>query len=332
MRMVEAYARSAQGDEAQARVLLARALACGRDDRTSQSFRWLVVGFRRMLALALRTGTEPEHARDLIARFAIAAESPDVDPWPWPIRIRTLGGFSVSVEGVAPAAGRKAQKKPLDMLKYVIAQGGREVSAAALEAALWPQAESSAEAFEVTLRRLRKLLANDEALSLVDGKLALNAGICWLDTWAFERAQSNAESLLNRRASRPDAASVAALCERALELYPGHFLAGDDDKPWLLGARQRLASKYQRLVIAAGLHWEEQGASARAERAYVAALELDPLAEPIYRRLMTLQTKAGRRAEALETYRRCRHMLSVVLGLAPSAETEAARRSLLESA
>ena len=45
---------------------------------------------------------------------------------------------------------------------------------------------------------------------------------------------------------------------------------------------------------------------------------------------MSLQAQQGRHAEALETYRSCRHMLSVVLGLQPSAETEAVRRGLLE--
>ena len=46
---------------------------------------------------------------------------------------------------------------------------------------------------------------------------------------------------------------------------------------------------------------------------------------------MSLQSQQGHRAGALETYRRCRHMLSVVLGLEPSAETEALRRGLNES-
>ena len=41
-------------------------------------------------------------------------------------------------------------------------------------------------------------------------------------------------------------------------------------------------------------------------------LELDPLAESLYRQLMSLQSQQGRRAEALETYRCCRHLLSVV--------------------
>ena len=60
------------------------------------------------------------------------------------------------------------------------------------------------------------------------------------------------------------------------------------------------------------------------------SLELDPLAESIYRRLMELQLHQGRRAEALETYRRCRQILSVVLGLAPCKETEQVHRQIVD--
>jgi DNA-binding SARP family transcriptional activator len=43
---------------------------------------------------------------------------------------------------------------------------------------------------------------------------------------------------------------------------------------------------------------------------------------------MICQRALGQTAAALQAYRRCRELLSVVLGVAPSAETEAVRRSL----
>jgi LuxR family maltose regulon positive regulatory protein len=334
MLMVEAYAHSRRGDASAARDLLARALVRGRDEQTTSLFRWLVAGFRRMLALALRDDIEADCARSLIAQFGVAAESAEVEPWPWPIRIRALGGFALEIGGVPSQPQRKAQKKPLELLKYVVAQGRHDVSAAHLDAALWPDAEggAAAEAFEVTLRRLRKLLGNDEAIALKDGKLSLNEGICWVDTWAFERAQAKAEKMLGAGGEPASIeADIDAQGERVLALYPGHFLAGDDEKPWLVGCRQRLASKFLRHVGALGQFWQDRGEPGKAELAYRRAIELDPLAEPMYRRLMSLQAQQGRHPEALETYRSCRHMLSVVLGLQPSAETEAVRRSWLEA-
>jgi DNA-binding SARP family transcriptional activator len=53
------------------------------------------------------------------------------------------------------------------------------------------------------------------------------------------------------------------------------------------------------------------------------ALQIDPTAEELTRALMTHYLRHGERAAALRVYRRCREILSVVLGLRPSAATEA---------
>ena len=44
---------------------------------------------------------------------------------------------------------------------------------------------------------------------------------------------------------------------------------------------------------------------------------------------MTCLQAEGRRAEALEVFRRCRQMLSITLGIAPAPETEALYREML---
>ena len=62
--------------------------------------------------------------------------------------------------------------------------------------------------------------------------------------------------------------------------------------------------------------------------AAIEALEVDNLAEAVYRRLMVCQRELGDPAGALTTYRRCRELLSIVLARTPSAETEAIRQTL----
>jgi LuxR family transcriptional regulator, maltose regulon positive regulatory protein len=47
------------------------------------------------------------------------------------------------------------------------------------------------------------------------------------------------------------------------------------------------------------------------------------LAEELYQRLMACHVARGEAAQALNAYRRCRELLSIVLGLRPSARTEA---------
>ncbi|MCI0667304.1 MAG: bacterial transcriptional activator domain-containing protein [Methylococcaceae bacterium] len=60
-------------------------------------------------------------------------------------------------------------------------------------------------------------------------------------------------------------------------------------------------------------------------------LEIDNVAEDVYRRLMDCYARSGRPAEALRVYVRCRQMLAAVLGIAPAAETEGLYRSIRQA-
>ena len=201
------------------------------------------------------------------------------------------------------------------MLKALVALGCRNVDASMLTAKLWPDAEGddAKTSFDSGLYRLRKLLAVEGALTLAEGKLSLNAHVAWLDVWAFEQALD---------AVPPDV-------EAALGVYRGHFLGLDAPAPWALPLRDRLQARLARAVLARGQALEAQQDFAAARVLYERALELDNLAEAIYRRLMVCQRELGDPAGALTTYRRCRELLSIVLGRKPAAETEAIRASLV---
>jgi two-component SAPR family response regulator len=148
----------------------------------------------------------------------------------------------------------------------------------------------------------------------------------WTDAEAFERLAQTIQRGPEERAG--GRAAFERVIDKALTLYSGHFLANEPERPWVLGTRERMRSRLERLVARAGAYWEEADAFEQAIALYQRAIELDPLIEAFYRRLMRTYVRIGRVAEALATYRRCRHMLSVVLGVTPSAETEALRASL----
>ena len=69
-------------------------------------------------------------------------------------------------------------------------------------------------------------------------------------------------------------------------------------------------------------HWRE------AQALLQKGIDLDPLSENFYRRLMLCYHKLGQSAEALSIYRRCQRTLSVSLGISPSPETIAAANQL----
>lgn len=279
--------------------------------------------------LALSANIEVEYVQSMIRMQHIRPDSPDIPHWPWAVKVFTLGAFRLELEGTPFVSGRKAQRKPLDLLKALIAFGGREVNSEMLAFALWPDAEADAadNALKITLQRLRKLLKNDVAIVLRDGKLSLNDRCVWVDTWSLEQNLDTIEAKLHDGDGA--AAIVAQLGQEVLARYPGHFLERDTEQPWMLAMRERLRGRVLRLWLALGRiqeqgsHWDE------ALAFYQRGVELDNLAEEFYRRLMICHRERGQQAEALNAYRRCREMLSVVLGVKPSAETEAVRRSVV---
>jgi DNA-binding SARP family transcriptional activator len=66
---------------------------------------------------------------------------------------------------------------------------------------------------------------------------------------------------------------------------------------------------------------EQEGKRADAIDLYERTVKLDYLAEPIYRQWMLCHRERGEKAEALQVYRRCKELLSLVLGMPPFAET-----------
>jgi len=244
-----------------------------------------------------------------------------------PIRIRTLGAFGVLVHGRPFACGRKAPHKPLALLQALIALGGRNVAATVLVDALWPDADGGCgrRALDVALLRLRRLLGVEDAILVSGGRLSINHELCWVDAWAFERAVDAVETLV----PEPSAERLRSLASTLLSLYHGRFLGAEEDRPWMMPARDRLAAKFARALASCARALCAAGTPGEAEALYRRGLELDNLSEALYRGLMDCCAEQGHRAEAINAYRRCRDLLSIVLNTRPSQETESLYRRLI---
>jgi two-component SAPR family response regulator len=148
-----------------------------------------------------------------------------------------------------------------------------------------------------------------------------------VDVWALERRLAPLIPAVN--AALPEISLLESEARQVLNLYRGHFLAGEAEAPWQLVLKNRLSGRFQRFVLRLGEHWESSQLWPRAAELYQRAIELDPLGETFYRRQMVCLQAQGQRAEAIEVFRRCRQTLSVMLGVPPTGETEAVYRQLL---
>lgn len=308
-----------RADRDTAAAALARAWSLAAPMRYFQLLGPLRAVLAQLAAFALELGIETGFAREMIERRRLAAPSSDAVIWPWRLRVFTLGRFAVEVQGRALVFEGKVPKKPLALLKALIAHGGDAVPLRTLADALWPddEADAAQAALEVALHRLRKLLGGaGELLRVREGRAELDARECWCDLRAFER-------LAARRDSLP-------AMQRALTLYEGHFLAPDNEA-WCVSTRERARARFSSLVMDGAAALAAAGRDEESLAWCKRGLEVDDLDERLYQGVMRAAQALRRPAEGIAAYQRCKRVLDKVIGTAPSQETERLLRDMLST-
>jgi len=238
-------------DELQAVSLLRRAMALGRGGGYVNGWLWRPAPLLRLCAKALENDIEVDYVRGLIRRWSLVPERPPlhIDAWPWPLKIQTLGSFEL-IRDDEPVVLTGKVKKPLELLKALIAQGGKNVPLERLSDALWPDADGdlAKRSFDTTLHRLRKLLGNEKALQLQAGRLSINPRYCWIDAWAFERQCGEVEDTLKGNGQQKDRVLLALNAEKGVALYKGIFLSEDTDLEWTISMRDLLHGRFLQLL------------------------------------------------------------------------------------
>ncbi|HJU22157.1 MAG TPA: hypothetical protein VJ891_06580, partial [Casimicrobiaceae bacterium] len=202
----------------------------------------------RLCADALRMGVEREFVTHVIRERNLPAPDAFEPCWPWPIRIHALGGLRVDVNDRPVQFGPKAPRKPLELLKLLVARGPSAVDMAVVFDALWPDAEGAEArgAFDMALLRLRKMLGDDGALRINGGRVGFDIGRVWVDAFAFQHG--------------------------AIDDYPGPLFGDDAVAPWWAAARERLHQGFLRRAQDRGATLEQSGDFEQALALYEAAL------------------------------------------------------------
>ena len=325
--MTAAWFRLCDGDDASALAPLRDGLRKGRENGYVGIYLWCPGLLERIAAEALERGIEPEYVQGIIRKNALLPDKTALNSerWPWPVRIYTLGLFRLVVDGAPLPSVRKSPQKPVQLLKALIALGGREVPEEQIAEVVWPDADGDLahESLATNLKRLRKMLRDDRSVLLRDGRLTLNQRHCWVDAWVFERVLGEEGTGRKPGAPAPDGREITRIMEKAAALYRGTFLSGESFCPGIVTYRERLRSKFLRMVLRAGQYREQSGEWAAAVACYEKGLEVDPLSEGICRALISCNVRMGRVAEAHAIYQRFRKTLSGMLGVPPSRDLEA---------
>ncbi len=308
------------------------AFRLGREHGFLQTPQWRPQALADVCVTALKSDVESEFARALVRAGRLVPRTPPlrVPRWPWSFRIVTFGGFQL-IRGEAPIEfSGKGPGRPMELLKVLVALGRHGVRADQLADALWPhmEADYAHKSFTATLHRLRRLLEDDDAVVLRDGRLTLSKALVWVDTWALEQLFDDFDATLRRNDLRSGETLLREFAEEALTLYRGPFLPDESEQPSYIACREQIRARMLRFLARGARGWEEAGTPNAAADGYLRCIEVDELCEPLYRHLMLCHQRVGEPNEAIATYERLRTVLSMRMKAMPSPETQALYASL----
>jgi DNA-binding SARP family transcriptional activator len=216
------------------------------------------------------------------------------------VRVRLLGGFSVSVGFRVVEADGWRRRSAASLVKVLALARGHWLRRDRILDLLWPELDERTAAGNLhrALHFARRAFEPDASrssaryLALVDGMISLcPEEPLWVDAEEFERAAA--------RRSRDPAAYRAAI-----ELYAGELLPADSDEEWAHESRDALREAHLALLVdLAALH-EERGEPDPAVEALGRVLAEAPTHEVAHRALMRLHAARGDRGQALSQYRR----------------------------
>lgn len=276
---------------------------------------WQPAVMARLCLEALEENIDPDYARHLIRTRKLFPESPPlrVAGWPWPFRISALGDFRFMVGEEVQAPPARTQGRPLELLKVLIALGGRNVRADLLAETLWPRVdeEYARKSFTITLHRLRKMFGAEDAVLLAEGRVSLNQRQCHVDTWQFEQIANEIQALVRRPLQTADPNLMEALTNELFDCYTGPFLKDESDFPCYVTCRDTFRGRLLQCLTELVSFSDRAGHSEAIVDCYERAIACDREAEGPYRALMLAYRKLGRQADALNVYERCRNECSL---------------------
>lgn len=321
-----------EDDDEQMIAALENAMSLGKKQSYYNSYFWRAKVMAKLCARALDADIEVAYVQRLIQKRGLIPEksSRSIKNWPWPVQVFTLGRFQLNVNGSPLAFSGKIPRKPLSLLKTLIALGGQDVSVPQIMDGLWPDLDGDAaqRAFKVCLHRLRKLLVHERAVILSEEKLAFNSTYCWVDILHLTGLLKEAETKWRLAKDREQQSEAAGISEYIVSNLIGPFLPDDDD-PLVMGIRNKLNDRLLSCINALAGHYQNLRLWEKAAACYNQGIELDPVSEALYQKLMRCYARLDSRSLIIQTFELCETNLSRLSGLKPSSETVILYRSLI---
>jgi DNA-binding SARP family transcriptional activator len=242
---------------------------------------------------------------------------------------RLLGGFELTLDGVAVDAARWQLRLPRLLLQRLLLQPGHQVRREVLLEVLWPctAPDAATNRLHHTVHMLRKLLsspncAGSPLVQLRPGVIALRDSLAVdTDLQVFIKAVSAARAAT--------AAERDAHLQSAVAAYGGDLLSGLTLDDWAMEQREHLRWDYFWALEQLAASRRAAGDDASAMALYEQLADAQPTNEAAHGALIDLFAAAGRTDRAVLQFSACERALLCELNVAPSPATTAALERVL---
>jgi DNA-binding SARP family transcriptional activator len=238
------------------------------------------------------------------------------------LQIRIFGPFEISLDGQSLTNQNWCTQQTQTIGKILLTHRGRVVTSDQLIDIVWPNEpiDSARRRLHVRISQFRKGLKDKSSLvRTVHGGYIFDVDdTCWLDADEFQSLISTGAQY--QEMSQHRQAIIAY--EAARKLYRGDFLAEDLYSDWTFTQREFFRERYLTLLIQLSECYAQQGRYRLAITTALQALNLDPLRETIYVRLMLYHYYAGDRTQAISLYDTYLEILDKELGIPPLESTD----------
>jgi len=265
--------------------------------------------FSKLCHLAIERNINSDYIKKIISEHQLQPDrnNPFLHFWPYEVRIYTLRPFKITINCNGNYKSLNLQQKPLELLKIIIANGGRNVPVDLICDTLWPDVDGDAayKSLKTTLYRLRKNMGNDGYIINHNNTLSL-AKKCWVDALVFWNplGEINNNNI-----------------ERAISLssyYQAPFMNEDIHSSWTFMARNRIGRNHKILLKEIATHFLSKNEIDNAIEYFYKALDIDITEEDYYIGLMKCYYQKGRIDRVKATYQRYTETCQTLLSKGPS--------------
>jgi len=253
-----------------------------------------------------------------------------------PIRIETLGGFSIRIGDQTVSDAQNRSRKLWNLLAYLMAFRNRFVTQSELMEILWPEDDSGnpVSALKTLVSRAR-----DALTPLVQGEgpmpellISQQGSYLWNKDLKYSVDAEDFEALC-KKAGNGNGLSPEERLElyrKAVALYKGDFLPKLSEQMWVAALSAHYQAMYLEAVKGLAALLEERDAFGEIAEICSRAIQIDPYDEQLHTLMIKALVGQGKNSAALSHYETATDMLYRNLGISPSKELRAAYLEIMK--